>query len=1022
IANQTIGIKFTMYFALSLAYEETQTVSTNELGLFTAEIGAGTPTGVGAFPTFGSIGWQGAVFNWSLQVAIDPSGGTNYQSVGPPSPIRAVPFANLAQTANVLSDSAWVSPPYQGAVYTNKNVGIGTDSPTNDLDIVGDVRIANGSEAEGRVLTSDANGKARWEALSAEGLFGQAYAGSNDGSCTDQVGGLFWDMGETEQYTRAITNAGTTVYLIEEPFLSVIDVSDPTTPLELGSVNVGPIAGTSVRLSNDAGLVHVLMNGSLQLVDVSDPSAPIIAGSIAVPGLADVEAIGDRSLVLSAAGLEVFDVSTPSSPASLGSITLGPSPVALSASGDLALVVDGTTNDLYILDITDPANMFVIDTYILNGTPSYVLLDGDRAYAGGGLLQVLDLSTPATPVPLGNVPIGSANEIAVSGDLVCTAGVLTDGVKVIDVSDPTAPVVRKTFGASSPLCFQSAITTAGNFAYAAIPCVGLKVIQLSCFSSVVLDPVTGTFQPQSGQQTAFGLAPPSDINTACAGEVGSTLINSPVKDMVREGDRVLMIEGSTLTIFDVSDPEQPLNTGGGVGLGPDPGGLTSHSGYAYVIDQTNNELQVVNISGFPSSGIESTLALGATPLAIDYADGHVLITTQAQDLFIIDVSDASSPMVVGSLALGGFFPVTIDVQGDLVFIGSTALGASLQVVDWSDPTNPAFAGPSFDLQSMNVKDLIVEGDYCYVLGYGTGIIRMLDISDPSSISQAATTTVPALASGIDKVGQFLVVTNELTGELYLVRIFFPGSGLSLEETYSVGTSLTHVVASNSLLYLADDGTPDLLIAFRLGCKTTYAYDPATGTIVEETPQWTSGNGGLFNTNPGNVGIGTNSPTAKLHVDGDLRIQDGTEGAGKVLTSDADGNASWSDAPALSSGTYNPTFSGSSGFVSIPTCACTYARTGDLVRVLCSTGAAAMNFSAGTNITLMSAPPGLPIANIQSYPVAHGTFVSDHYRNGSQTTTGVVVQQSASQVRLMMKGSNSGLASAYWDFTYRTSAP
>ncbi|MCF6364815.1 MAG: hypothetical protein L3J35_01290 [Bacteroidales bacterium] len=42
----------------------------------------------------------------------------------------------------------------------------------------------------------------------------------------------------------------------------------------------------------------------------------------------------------------------------------------------------------------------------------------------------------------------------------------------------------------------------------------------------------------------------------------------------------------------------------------------------------------------------------------------------------------------------------------------------------------------------------------------------------------------------------------------------------------------------------------------------------------------------------NVGIGTFSPTEKLEVSGSVKITDGTEGAGKVLTSDANGKASW----------------------------------------------------------------------------------------------------------------------------------
>jgi FG-GAP repeat len=42
----------------------------------------------------------------------------------------------------------------------------------------------------------------------------------------------------------------------------------------------------------------------------------------------------------------------------------------------------------------------------------------------------------------------------------------------------------------------------------------------------------------------------------------------------------------------------------------------------------------------------------------------------------------------------------------------------------------------------------------------------------------------------------------------------------------------------------------------------------------------------------NVGIGTTTPTAKLHVNGSFKLTDGTQGTGKVLTSDANGAAAW----------------------------------------------------------------------------------------------------------------------------------
>ena len=54
------------------------------------------------------------------------------------------------------------------------------------------------------------------------------------------------------------------------------------------------------------------------------------------------------------------------------------------------------------------------------------------------------------------------------------------------------------------------------------------------------------------------------------------------------------------------------------------------------------------------------------------------------------------------------------------------------------------------------------------------------------------------------------------------------------------------------------------------------------------------------TGAGNVGIGTTSPTAKLDIIGAIKITDGAQGVGKILTSNATGRGSWQTPPGVHS--------------------------------------------------------------------------------------------------------------------------
>ncbi|PWJ52746.1 hypothetical protein CLV98_1324 [Dyadobacter jejuensis] len=80
-----------------------------------------------------------------------------------------------------------------------------------------------------------------------------------------------------------------------------------------------------------------------------------------------------------------------------------------------------------------------------------------------------------------------------------------------------------------------------------------------------------------------------------------------------------------------------------------------------------------------------------------------------------------------------------------------------------------------------------------------------------------------------------------------------------------------------------------------------AITPNTNLEIESS----NGTKVVVTTDDGRVGIGTTNPDSKLHVVGNVKITDGTEGEAKVLTSDANGLASWQPTAPCVAGPTSP---------------------------------------------------------------------------------------------------------------------
>ncbi len=114
----------------------------------------------------------------------------------------------------------------------------------------------------------------------------------------------------------------------------------------------------------------------------------------------------------------------------------------------------------------------------------------------------------------------------------------------------------------------------------------------------------------------------------------------------------------------------------------------------------------------------------------------------------------------------------------------------------------------------------------------------------------------------------------------------PGSLLEVNGGGSDAVAIIDVGAedvNSSGLRIRENGSDRWMLLYRnWQSNSLHIYDDLANTEVM-----------TFESNTGNVGIGTTSPGAKLEVNGQVKITGGSPGTGKILTSDANGLASWS---------------------------------------------------------------------------------------------------------------------------------
>lgn len=264
----------------------------------------------------------------------------------------------------------------------------------------------------------------------------------------DTVDDLVLATLDTGDENTDVVASGDYAYVAIENGLTIVDISDPTSPSIVWTTDAWPDDSMALALQGD--LLYVACEaGGLRIVDVSNPLSPVLKPPLPLTDEAqDVAVQGNYAYVADRynAQFVVVDVSDPDASAYVGDVwtLVGDSIRGVAVQGSWGFGAWGETG-LVSVDVTDPTDPVIedeIEVHDVGSTdPDFahkVVVDGDYAYVVAEELHIIDISDPTDLTFVRTVEISVDNNFAVGGGF----GLMVEGaegIRVMDLSDPTDP-------------------------------------------------------------------------------------------------------------------------------------------------------------------------------------------------------------------------------------------------------------------------------------------------------------------------------------------------------------------------------------------------------------------------------------------------------------------------------------------------------------------------------------------------------------------------------------------------------
>ncbi|MDP1677047.1 MAG: T9SS type A sorting domain-containing protein [Bacteroidota bacterium] len=411
-------------------------------------------------------------------------------------------------------------------------------------------------------------------------------------------------------------------------------------------------------------------------------------------------------------------------------------------------------------------------------------------YALGSKVQIASFTNPATPVKIGSVILTDVIEDLVRTSINSTQHLVVSGgtkVWLINVQNPTLPSLVSTIEIGAGATCEG-VATSGTYAYVAAGSNGFKIYNIANPASPVL--------VKSIDSLAY------------------------CESVVISGQYAYIAAGSRSHIVDISDPAVPLYVGRINGYGGYHQYLNVRSGYAYVCNY-DASLSVVNVTNPANPVNVIDVPSGYRTARIIFDGNYAYVAVGDTGMVIYDVVNPAAPVLTAKIKTTGraasLYYGAVTVGGSPkghIFVANRNPAPGVSAINVSTPASPVTASFLGALAAPSGTAYIpyYANGKAYV-AYGTAGLRIIDVSNPSSLLLLSTTALGGDSRAVVASGNYAYVAARDSG-VYIVDVTNANAPVKIKTIkmpsargIAVSGTKVYVAASDSGMVVIDITNP-----------------------------------------------------------------------------------------------------------------------------------------------------------------------------------------------------------------------